>query len=155
MRRGCGELLMELRRHYTLVLWSVSSRRYVEKALDAGLRGFFERTYTWDDHPCRWKDVRALGVDWLVDDSDHHRAAATASGVAADRYVVVPAYGSPEDDADPLSSSTRTQHGAMAFSARAWLIHGNSGDGVVIRRGKGASDGRARAPSRRRRTLRR
>ena len=109
MRRGCGELLMDLRPHYTLVLWSVSSRRYVEKALDAGLRGFFEQTYTWDEHPCRWKDVRALGVDWLVDDSDYHRAAATACGVAADRYIVVPAYGSPADDADPLAWAGRVR----------------------------------------------
>jgi hypothetical protein len=103
MRRGCGELLMDLRRYYTLLLWSVSSRRYVEKALDHGLRGFFEKTYTWDEHPCRWKDVRELEVDWLIDDSEHHREEATRRGVGANHYIVVPAYGSPEDDAHPLA----------------------------------------------------
>jgi hypothetical protein len=36
-----------------------------------------------------------------VDDSPHHREAAAKHGLA-DRYVVVPAYGSPEDAADPL-----------------------------------------------------
>jgi hypothetical protein len=36
-----------------------------------------------------------------VDDSPHHREAATAHGLAG-AYVVVPAYGSPEDVADPL-----------------------------------------------------
>jgi hypothetical protein len=38
----------------------------------------------------------------LVDDSPHHREAAAKHGLA-DRYVVVPVYGSPEDAADPLA----------------------------------------------------
>jgi FMN phosphatase YigB (HAD superfamily) len=37
----------------------------------------------------------------LVDDSPHHREAASRLGLAA-AYIVVPAYGSPEDQADPL-----------------------------------------------------
>lgn len=102
MRPGCAELLTDLRRSYTLVLWSVSSRRYVDKALDHGLRGFFDKAWSWDEHPCRWKDVRQLGVDWLVDDSEQHIAEAERCDIA-DRYILVPAYGSPADNADPLA----------------------------------------------------
>jgi hypothetical protein len=103
MRRGCGELLIDLRQYYTLVLWSVSSRRYVDKALDHGLRGFFEKTYSWDEQPFRWKDVRVLGVDWLVDDSEQHRQEASRCGIDANQYILVPAFGSADDEANPLA----------------------------------------------------
>jgi hypothetical protein len=46
--------------------------------------------------------VRALGVDYLVDDSGYHRELAEPLGLAS-RYVIVPAYGSAEDDRDPLA----------------------------------------------------
>lgn len=101
VRPGAVELLTELATHADLVLWSVASRRYVEKALGFGLGQFFAEIFAWEDVPESWKDVRRLGVDWLIDDSPHHRDAAVRAGIAG-RYVVVPGYGSPED-ADPLA----------------------------------------------------
>jgi phosphoglycolate phosphatase-like HAD superfamily hydrolase len=100
LRAGADELLRELAAHYRLVLWSVSSRAYVEKALDFALRPFFASAYTWDDAPAPWKDVRTLGVDYLVDDSEHHLQAARRHGLES-RYILIPAYGSPADLADP------------------------------------------------------
>jgi hypothetical protein len=102
MRPGCADLLDRLGGGFQLVLWSVSPRRYVDKALAAGLDRWFAESHSWDEVPSAWKDVRRLGVDWLVDDSPHHAQAAAEFGLAA-RYVVVPAYGSPEDAADPLA----------------------------------------------------
>jgi hypothetical protein len=54
-----------------------------------------------DELPGAWKDVRRIEADLLVDDSPHHREAAAKHGLA-DRYLVVPVYGSPEDTASPL-----------------------------------------------------
>lgn len=102
MRPGAADLLDRLRPAFVLVLWSVSPRRYVDKALAAGLGRWFAESHSWDEVPCEWKDVRRLQADWLVDDSPHHARAAAALGLAA-RYVVVPAYGSLEDAADPLA----------------------------------------------------
>ena len=51
--------------------------------------------------PTSWKDVRRVCADFLVDDSPHHRQEAQHFGLASS-YIVVPAYGSPEDRADPL-----------------------------------------------------
>ena len=45
--------------------------------------------------------MRRLRADFLVDDSTHHREAAERFGLEA-AYIVVPAYGSPDDAADPL-----------------------------------------------------
>jgi hypothetical protein len=101
-RPGCVELLGRLRSRFVLCLWSVSSRRYVEQALAFGLGRWFTEVYTWDELPDRWKDVRRIGADYLVDDSPHHRDEAARHGLAA-AYIVVPAYGSPEDVADPLA----------------------------------------------------
>src|SRR5262249_5312841 len=102
VRPGCLELLERLRPRFTLCLWSVSSRRYVEKCLSFGLSAWFAETYTWDELPTGWKDVRRIGVDLLVDDSPHHREAAAKHGLA-DCYAVDPVYGGPEDTADPLA----------------------------------------------------
>ena len=101
MRPGCAELLDCLQAEFGLLLWSVSSRRYVDKALSFGLGHWFAESYSWDELPASWKDVRQLRVDFLVDDSPHHREKAERLGLEA-FYIVVPAYGSPEDVADPL-----------------------------------------------------
>jgi NLI interacting factor-like phosphatase len=100
MRPGCEELLDQLRSDFKLLLWSVSPRRYVNKALSFGLGRWFEESYSWDEVPCSWKDVRQLRADFLVDDSRHHRDEAERHGLRA-AYILVPAYGSPEDTADP------------------------------------------------------
>lgn len=102
MRPGCASLLDRLQSRFTLVLWSVSPRRYVDKVLAAGIARWFSESYSWDEVPSAWKDVRQLRVDWLVDDSPHHSLAAAEFGMAT-KYIVVPAYGSPEDAADPLA----------------------------------------------------
>ena len=102
MRPGCADLLDRLRPRFELVLWSVSPRRYVDKALTGGLGRWFGESYSWDEVPLTWKDVRQVQVDWLVDDSPHHAKAAEKFGLTS-RYVVVPAYGSPEDADDPLA----------------------------------------------------
>ena len=101
MRPGCAELLDRLQAEFGLLLWSVSPRRYVDKALSLGLGRWFTESYSWDELPASWKDVRQLRVDFLVDDSPHHREKAERLGLEA-FYIVVPAYGSPEDVADPL-----------------------------------------------------
>lgn len=102
MRPGCAELLDRLRSEFTLLMWSVSPRRYVDKARTFGLGRWFTETYSWDELPARWKDVRQVKADFLVDDSPHHRDAARAFGLD-EAYVIVPAYGSPEDLADPMA----------------------------------------------------
>jgi hypothetical protein len=102
MRPGCAELLDRLQAEFNLLLWSVSPRRYVNKALSFGLGRWFAESYSWDELPTRWKDVRQLRAEFLVDDSPHHQEAAEQLGLGA-AYIVVPAYGSPEDAADPLA----------------------------------------------------
>ncbi len=102
LRPGAAELLDRLRERCHLVLWSVSPRRYVDKALAFGLGRWFGESHSWDEVQGAWKDVRRLRADLLVDDSPHHRDEAARHGLAS-AYVVVPAYGSPEDAADPLA----------------------------------------------------
>jgi hypothetical protein len=102
LRPGCAELLERLQAESDLLLWSVSPRRYVDKDLAFGLGRWFTESHSWDDLPARWKDVRQLRADFLVDDSPHHRAAAEQFGLEG-AYIVVSAYGSPEDAADPLA----------------------------------------------------
>jgi beta-phosphoglucomutase-like phosphatase (HAD superfamily) len=102
MRPGCAELLDRLQQRFALLLWSVSPRRYVDKALSFGLSRWFAESYSWDEIASHWKDVRRLQADRLVDDSPHHAQAAAEFGLAT-RYIVVPAYGSPEDVADRLA----------------------------------------------------
>jgi hypothetical protein len=101
-RPGCLELLERLSGRFTLILWSVSDRRYLNKVLSFGLSGWFAETYSWDEMPASWKDVRRLDADLLIDDSPHHREGGSKHGLA-DRYVVVPIYGGPDDAADPLA----------------------------------------------------
>jgi hypothetical protein len=101
LRRGCPELLEHLRVRHEVCLWSVSSRPYVEKALSYGLKRWFSEVYTWDEFPVEWKDIRRVGADFLVDDSVHHQQAAERHGIAAATYIVIPAYGSPQDLKDP------------------------------------------------------
>jgi hypothetical protein len=101
MRPGCAELLTALRGRFVLCLWSVSSRRYVDKALSFGLRDWFAESYSWDEMPARWKDVRQIRAEFLVDDSPQHREEARTFGLES-AYIVVPQYGSPGDAADPL-----------------------------------------------------
>jgi hypothetical protein len=102
MRPGCADMLDRLKLRFELVMWSVSPRRYVDKALAAGLARWFAESHSWDEIPSAWKDVRRIRADWLVDDSPHHVQAAVEFGLAA-QYIVVPAYGSPEDAVDPLA----------------------------------------------------
>ncbi len=102
LRPGCAELLDRLRGRFELVLWSVSPRRYVDAALSFGLEHWFAESHSWDELPAQWKDVRRMRADLLVDDSPHHREAAARLGLARG-YVVVPAYGGPEDTADPAA----------------------------------------------------
>jgi hypothetical protein len=101
LRPGCAELLDRLQADFALLLWSVSPRRYVDKALSFGLGRWFRESHSWDELPASWKDVRQLRADFLVEDSPHHRDAANKFGLGA-AYIVVPAYGSPEDTANPL-----------------------------------------------------
>src|SRR5262249_24552445 len=102
MRSGSADLLDRLRNVFQLVLWSVSPRRYVDKALAAGLSGWVTESYSWDEMPSPWDDVRRLRVDWLVEDSPHHAQKGAECGLAS-KYIIVPSYGSPEDVAEPLA----------------------------------------------------
>jgi hypothetical protein len=99
-RPGCRELLERLRSEFDLCLWTVSQRRYLDQILSFGLGEYFKETYSWDERPCTWKDVRKLRVEYLVDDSPEHREAAGKHGLE-DRYIVAPAFGSLEDYVDP------------------------------------------------------
>lgn len=99
-RGGAHALLEELSRDHELVLWSVSPRVYVNKALEAGLSAYMSASYSWDEVPCSFKDIRKIGADWLVDDSAEYKQQAEASGIGG-RYIQVPAIGSPEDRIEP------------------------------------------------------
>jgi hypothetical protein len=101
-RTGAAELLARLQPCYTLCLWSVANRVYVERALSFALAEWFEEVYAWEDLPTSWKDVRRIEVDFLIDDSPHHQDRARKHDLAAS-YIVVPGYGSPADMADPLA----------------------------------------------------
>jgi hypothetical protein len=102
LRPGAAELLQRLHSEFVLCLWSVSSRRYVDKAMRSGLDRWFSESYSWDELPGPWKDVRRIKADLLVDDSPHHLETAREHGLA-NSYLVVPAYGSPADAADPFA----------------------------------------------------
>jgi NLI interacting factor-like phosphatase len=101
-RPGCIEFLEQLRQRYTLCLWSIGSRWYVDTVLAFDLGRYFDETYSWDEMSGEWKDIRRINAEYLIDDNPAYREKARDAGIEADRYVLVPAYGSPEDTADPL-----------------------------------------------------
>jgi phosphoglycolate phosphatase-like HAD superfamily hydrolase len=109
LRPGCTGLLERLRPEFTLCLWTVSQRRYLDQILSFGLADYFKETYSWDERPCVWKDVRKLQLEYLIDDSPEYREMARKYGLA-DRYIVIPAVGSREDTADPLLWARLIEH---------------------------------------------
>jgi hypothetical protein len=117
VRPGGLDLLARLRPRCTLCLWSVSGRRYLDKCLSFGLSTWFAETYSWDELPSPWKDVRRIGADLLVDDSPHHRAAGQRHGLA-DRDLVVPSCGGPPDTADPLAWARQVERAVLNLSTR-------------------------------------
>ena len=102
LREGCTEILNKLQMRYQLILWSASNRNYVDKAMCCGLRQYFQETYSWDEVADSWKDIRKFKVEYLIDDSEHHRERAKEYGLE-DHYLVIPALGSKEDSEDPGS----------------------------------------------------
>ena len=102
IRIGALPLLDDLAPHYTLCLWSVSTRSYVDKVLAFGLGAYFAETYSWDEQPVEWKDVRRLDLAYLIDDSPHHQEMALQHGIS-ERYIIVSMTGCQEDDNAPLA----------------------------------------------------
>jgi hypothetical protein len=100
LRPGAADLLARLKQQHELVLWTVGSRSHVNKCLSFGLNKYFQKTFSWDEMPDRWKDVRKTQVDYLVDSSEEHRELARRVNLEA-KYILVPAYGSPEDEKNP------------------------------------------------------
>ena len=100
-RHGTFTLLDQLSNHYELILWTVSNRVYLDKVLAYGMAKYFEETYSWDEISEKWKDIRKIRADFLVDDSDYHRGIAAQYGLESN-YIIVPAYGSLEDQRKPL-----------------------------------------------------
>lgn len=101
IRPGCQALLESLRHHFTLCLWSTSNRWYVDEVLAFGLKSYFDETYAGDEIAGDWKDIRKISVLCLVDDNPYHRAAAEKEGITPDAYIVIPSFGSPDDQGDP------------------------------------------------------
>lgn len=113
MREGCRELLQDLSQRYDLILWSVSARPLLDKVLrHGGLQRYFKKTYSWNEQPAPWKDIRKVACDYLVDDSDHHREQAKKFGMES-KYIVVSPYGSYEDEINP-AEWVRTIKAALA-----------------------------------------
>ena len=110
VRPGAIQLLETLYRDHKLLLWTVASRRYVDKVLSYGLAQYFIEVYSWDEIATGWKDIRKIGADFLIDDSSHHREEARRHGLEH-RYIVVPAYGSLEDRKDPLLWARQVERG--------------------------------------------
>lgn len=102
IRQGCLELLEKLSLKYELVLWSVSNRSYVDKMLSRELGKFFKETYSWDEIPQRWKDIRIVKGDYLIDDDSYQKEMAEQVGLG-NKYVIVPIYGDKIDEIEPLS----------------------------------------------------
>lgn len=90
VRRGCTGLLASLQKKHDLILWTVSSRRYLDKVLSFGLGEFFQETRSWDEIKGVWKDVRRIHADYLIDDDAYHKEMAEKEGLA-ERYIIVPA----------------------------------------------------------------
>lgn len=100
LRPGAADLLARLKPYHELVLWTVGSRSHVNKCLSFGLNKYFQKTFSWDDLPDRWKDVRKAQVDYLIDSNEEHRELARKLNLES-KYILVPAYGSMEDEEDP------------------------------------------------------
>lgn len=128
VRPGCLDLLARLRNRFALCLWTVSRRGYVDKALSFGLGDWFAETYSWDERPARWKDVRQIRADFLVSAGPHHREVGRGAGLES-AYIVVPQYGSPEDAADPLAWVRLVETAVRAAGER--LNVPSSGDFVL------------------------
>lgn len=101
IREGAIYILNRLQQEYSLLLWTVSKRSYVEKALSYGLKNFFDEVYSWGDIATTWKDIRRIKADYLIDDSDYHKEAAKVHGIEQG-YILIPAYGCLEDQREPL-----------------------------------------------------
>jgi hypothetical protein len=101
LRDGCPQLLKRLKLKYHLVLWTVASRTYLNKVLTYGLKDIFQETYSWDEIAQSWKDVREIQVEFLIDDEEYFMEIAKQHGLES-HYIIVPAYGSQEDQEEPL-----------------------------------------------------
>lgn len=101
LREGCIGLLEKLKEHYELIIWTVSSRRYLDKVLSYKLGKYFSETYSWDELQVNWKDVRKINADFLIDDSEGYKEQAQKHNIS-ERYLVITAYGSQRDFEDSL-----------------------------------------------------
>jgi hypothetical protein len=101
IRPGCTQLLDRLAPRLDLILWSSSERGYLNRALEEGLKRFFKESYSWAEMPHRWKDIRLISADYLVDDSDHHFLEAKKQGIEGG-YIIIPPFGAPDDRENPL-----------------------------------------------------
>jgi len=101
IRQGCLELLEKLNEKYQLILWSVSNRNYVNKMLSGELGKFFQETYSWNEIPQQWKDIRIIKGDYLIDDYSYQKEMALQVGLG-NKYIIVPAYGDEIDEVEPL-----------------------------------------------------
>lgn len=108
-RTGAEQLLKELAQDHYLILWSVSQRTYIDKVLQYGLQPYFKEHYSWNERPCEWKDIRTIQADCLIDDSPYYQQCAALYGLEK-HYCVVPAYGSPEDNANERLWVTQIKH---------------------------------------------
>ncbi len=109
LRDGCIKLLEKIQNEHYLVLWSVSNRSYLNKVLSFGLKKYFRETYSWDEIPSSWKDVRQLEIDFLIDDSEYHKEIAQQYALES-QYIIIPAFGSPEDVKNPMLWVTQIEN---------------------------------------------
>lgn len=100
-RHGVNHLLLELIKAHSLILWTSSSRRYLDKILKITEWGFFEETYSWDELPSTWKNIQSIKADILIDDSEHHFLEAKNLDLGH-HYLVLEKYGSIVDNQSPL-----------------------------------------------------
>lgn len=101
IRQGCLELLEKLSSKYELILWSVSNRKYVNKMLTGELGKFFKETYSWDEISQKWKDIRIINANYLIDDDFYQKEMAEQVGLGS-KYIIVPIYGNKIDEMEPL-----------------------------------------------------
>lgn len=100
-RLNALEVLESLSKKYNLVLWTLGDRVYVDKIFKVTLlKSYFSKTYSWNDFPQVWKDIRLINADFLIDDSLEHKIEANKFNLQ-NAYIVIPAFGSSEDNSDP------------------------------------------------------